>query len=133
MSDAGSDEELDRIRERKLAELAERADSTTPDEPIHVESTSEFEDLIADERVVLVDFYADWCGPCRTLEPTVEAVAAETDATVVKVDVDAHQSLAGRYGVRGVPTIYLFVDGEPAERLVGVQDEATLVELVENA
>jgi len=79
----------------------------------------------------LVDFYADWCGPCQMLEPVVESIAADTDATVAKVDVDANQGLAAEYGVRGVPTLVLFADGEPAERLVGMQDEARLRSAIE--
>jgi thioredoxin 1 len=65
------------------------------------------------------------------LEPTVEDVAAETEAAVAKVDIDAHQNLAAQYQVQGVPTLYLFVDGEPADRMVGVQEKHTLVEKIE--
>jgi thioredoxin 1 len=80
---------------------------------------------------VLVDFYADWCGPCKMLAPVVETIAAETTATVAKVDVDQHQNLAREYQVQGVPTVYLFADGESVERLVGMQDEGTLRDLIE--
>jgi len=79
----------------------------------------------------LVDFYADWCGPCQMLEPVVESIAADTDATVAKVDVDANRGLAAEYGVRGVPTLLLFADGEPVERLVGMQDESRLRSAIE--
>ena len=128
MSDA---EDIEEIREQKKRELAEKA--TTPDEPVRVEGESHFEELIADNRVVLVDFYADWCGPCKMLEPTVEEVAAETDAVVAKVDVDEQQGLAQSYQVQGVPTLYLFVDGDPADRMVGVQEKADLVAKIEAA
>jgi thioredoxin 1 len=67
------------------------------------------------------------------MEPAIEAVAAETDVAVAKVDVDVNQALAGELGVRGVPTVVLFVDGEQAERLVGAQDQATLERLVGSA
>lgn len=126
MSDA---EDIDDIREQKREELLSRAAS--PDEPIHIEDSTHFEEVLADNHVVLVDFYADWCGPCKMLEPTVEEIAAETDAAVAKVDIDAHQNLARDYQVQGVPTLYLFVDGETADRMVGVQDKPTLVEKVE--
>jgi len=145
-SDDATDEELERIRERKLERLKSGESSTlsddaatgesgadaaaAPDEPVHVETESEFEETVA-EGVVLVDFYADWCGPCKMLEPIVEDIAETTDATVAKVDVDAHQGLAREYGVQGVPTLLLFVDGEPAERRVGVQDEGALRALVD--
>lgn len=128
-----TDDELERLRKQKLEELAEQAETTSEEEPIHVATVEEFKDRIGNDPVVLVDFYADWCGPCQMLEPTVESVAESTHATVLKVDIDQHQSLAQQFGVRGVPTLLLFVDGQPDERLVGVQDEQTLVDLIERA
>jgi len=129
MSDA---DDIDEIREQKREELAEQTGAPeSPDEPVHVESEAHLSELVNDHRVVLVDFYADWCGPCKTLEPIVADLATETPATVAKVDVDVHQGLAGEYGVQGVPTLYLFAGGEPVERMVGVQDKATLSGLVE--
>jgi thioredoxin 1 len=65
------------------------------------------------------------------LEPIVETIAAETDATVAKIDIDANQQLAAEYGVQGVPTLVLFADGQPAERLVGMQDEAQFRSVIE--
>lgn len=126
MSDA---EDIDDIREQKKEELQARAGS--PDEPIHVESPDHLEEILEENRVVLVDFYADWCGPCKMLAPTVEEIAAETDAAVAKVDIDELQSLAQEYQVQGVPTLYLFVDGDTADRMVGVQDKATLTQKIE--
>jgi thioredoxin 1 len=126
MSDA---EDIDEIREQKKEELAARAGS--PEEPVHIDSAAHLEEVLEDNHVVLVDFYADWCGPCKMLEPTVEEIAAETDAAVAKVDIDALQNLAREYQVQGVPTLYLFVDGETADRMVGVQDKATLVQKIE--
>ena len=129
---------LEEIRQRKLEELRDRAagegaaDSTreSPTEPIHVQGATEFDDTVAAHDVVLVDFHADWCGPCQMLEPVVETVAAETDAAVAKVDIDANQQLAAEYGVRSVPTLVLFSDGQPAEQLVGMQQEGQLRSLV---
>lgn len=130
MNERGSGDDVDSIRERKAEELQARMSS--PSDPIPVETPGQFEELVRDNSPVLVDFYADWCGPCKMLEPTVESVAANTTGTVVEVDVDAHQDLAREYDVQGVPTLFLFVAGEPVERLVGVQDEATLRNLVES-
>ncbi|MFB6084162.1 MAG: thioredoxin [Halorientalis sp.] len=131
MSDASDPDDIESIRERKKEELrSNQSGGSTPDEPIHVEDEDHFADLTGD-GVVLVDFYADWCGPCKMLEPTVETIAAETDATVAKVDVDQHQSLAQQFNVQGVPTLLLFADGEAVEQVVGVQDEGTLVGLIE--
>jgi thioredoxin 1 len=99
---------------------------------VPVNGAAELNDVVGSHDVVLVDFYADWCGPCQMLEPVVETIAADTAATVAKVDIDANQRLASEYGVRGVPTLVLFADGAPAERLVGMQDEAQLRTAVEN-
>ena len=133
------DQTLEEIREQKLEELRNRAGGEeasdpaqeTPTEPISVHGSAELDDTVAAHDVVLVDFYADWCGPCQMLEPVVETIAAETDAAVAKVDIDANQQLAAEYGVRGVPTLVLFSDGQPAEKLVGMQQEAQLRSLVE--
>ncbi|NEU58311.1 thioredoxin [Halorussus sp. MSC15.2] len=102
-----------------------------PDETVHVESVEQFSDVTTRDDVVLVDFYADWCGPCNMLEPIVESVAANTVATVAKVDIDQQQGLAAQYGVRSVPTLVLFADGEQVEQLVGMQNEQNLTRLVE--
>ncbi|MXR41020.1 thioredoxin [Halobaculum sp. WSA2] len=87
--------------------------------------------MVAEHDVVLADFHADWCGPCRMLDPVVETLAAEPVATVTKVDVDADQQLAQSYGVRGVPTLVLFTDGEQAEEVVGMQGEERLRSQIE--
>jgi thioredoxin 1 len=118
---------------KRLAPLRENmSKSTTEREPVHVEDADHLAELVGDHAVVLVDYYADWCGPCKMLEPTVEEIAAETDAVVLKVDIDELQSLAQERGIQSVPTIEFYADGEQAERLIGVQDKANLVEIIEN-
>ncbi|QLG62166.1 thioredoxin [Halorarum salinum] len=105
---------------------------TAAAEPVHVESRDQFEEL-TDEGIVLVDYWADWCGPCKMLEPTVEELADEVeDLLVLKVDVDEHQALAGEAGVRGIPALQFYADGEEAERLVGVQEKGDLLRVVES-
>jgi thioredoxin 1 len=71
---------------------------------------------------VLVDFWAEWCGPCRTLAPIIEAVARQHAGTVrfVKLNVDDSPAIAGRYGIRGIPTLILFRDRQEQERVIGV-------------
>lgn len=138
---AMSDDELEAIREKKRQELAESDGSagntesagakSAPDQPIHVESVDQFSDVTTQYDVVLVDFYADWCGPCKMLEPIVKSIAAKTDAAVAKVDIDRLQGLAAQYGVRGVPTLIVFSDGQQVEQVVGAKDEAALTELVQ--
>jgi thioredoxin 1 len=130
-------DDIERIRAEKRERLErDRQDGDAadggeaPDDPIYVDGPAHLDDLAAEYDVVLVDFYADWCGPCQMLEPIVESLAASTPAAVAKVDIDANQSLASQYGVRGVPTLLLFADGEAVERTMGVQSEEQLSALI---
>jgi thioredoxin 1 len=84
---------------------------------------------------VLVDFWAEWCGPCRTLSPVLEELAEELGeaAVVGKVNVDEQQRLAAQYGIRSIPTVTVFVDGEPVEALVGVQPKAAYIAALDRA
>jgi thioredoxin 1 len=104
----------------------------TTDEPIHVESQSDLESFVNDHDIVLVDYYADWCGPCKMLEPTVEEIATETNVLVAKVDIDELQSLAQEKGIRSVPTLQFYADGTMAEQVIGVQDKSDLMSVIDN-
>ena len=77
---------------------------------------------------VLVDFWADWCIPCKMVAPAVDAIADDfvDEVKVAKIDVDANSELAVEYGVRGIPSLMIFYDGEVVERMVGVQSQATI-------
>jgi thioredoxin 1 len=101
-------------------------------EPISIENQDDLDELVATADIVLADFYADWCGPCKMIEPTLETIAAETPATIAKIDVDTNQQLAATFGVRGVPTLILFANGSQAEKLVGVQSQDQLQSLITN-
>ncbi len=82
---------------------------------------------------VLVDFWADWCQPCKMLAPTLEKVAAgyAGRARIAKVNSDSEQALAARYGIRSLPTLLLFRNGQPAEQIVGVQPEGAIAALLD--
>ncbi|MDR5657133.1 thioredoxin [Halodesulfurarchaeum sp. HSR-GB] len=133
-------DKLESIREQKRTEIKSEMGETTdetgttagsPDEPIHIRSPDHFNEVLESHDVVLTDFHADWCGPCKMLAPIVEELAAETDATMAKVDVDELQQLAQQHRVQGVPTMILFVDGEVAERIVGVREKSDIRRLLE--
>ncbi len=87
-----------------------------------------FEELTKD-GLVLVDFYADWCGPCKMIAPVLEEIdSEEQDLNIVKVNVDEQGVLAQRYGVMSIPTLVLFKDGQKVDQLVGFVPKPNLID-----
>lgn len=91
-----------------------------------------FNQLIQSETPVLVDFFATWCGPCKTQSPILEEIAKTKDVIIriLKIDVDKNQEIANRYQVRSIPTLILFKEGKILWRQSGVAQKAQLVELI---
>ena len=96
---------------------------------------SSFEDLLSSSDLpVLVDFYATWCGPCQMMTPILEQVGStlRDRLQVVKIDTDKYPNLASKYQVEALPTLVLFKDGEPAEKIEGVHQAPQLIQHLSN-
>lgn len=112
-------EELKRIRDKKLRELGERRLEISM-ESVHV-GDSNFNDVVNAHALVMIDFWADWCGPCRALAPTIEVLAKEYAGKVFvgKLNVDDNPATAERFQVFSIPTMLVLKGGKEVDRIVG--------------
>ena len=86
------------------------------------------DEVLASETPVIVDFWAEWCGPCHAVAPVLDEIVEERGVKLVKVNIDEEQGLALRYGIQSIPTMILFEGGEPATHAIGAYPKTLLVE-----
>ncbi len=101
----------------------------------HVESVSDFNEIVEKHPAVLMDFFATWCGPCKMLHPVLESVSDKLEGQVVvaQCDIDQNQDIAGHFGIQSVPTLIFFKDGKPVLATTGYMDEAGLMKFIDAA
>ena len=96
---------------------------------LQVLTESNFKNTVS-EGITVVDFYADWCGPCKMLTPILEKVSEKVEAKICKVNVDESRELAQQFGVKGIPFLVVMKDGKMVEQSVGFKDETTILEMI---
>lgn len=127
----GSDDDLEAIKQRKMAELQEAAASkalmSALTEPV-ILTDSNFKNEIAKYPVMLVDFWASWCGPCRMISPMIEQLAKEYSGRVAfgKVNVDENQMISGSFGIQSIPTMMIFKGGKAVDVMIGALPKAQI-------
>lgn len=101
---------------------------------LHLTDSNFQEEVLDHKGLALVDFWAEWCGPCRVLGPVIEELAEDMGekVKVCKMDVDSEREIAGKYGIMSIPTVMLFKDGEVVETLIGLRDKGSFVQAIED-
>jgi len=104
------------------------------DKVLHV-NDAEFDSLVKSEQPTLVDFWAPWCGPCKAIGPVIEDLAAEYEGkvTIAKMNVDDNPVTPGKFGIRAIPTLIIFKDGEVVDQITGSVGKSELIELIKKA
>lgn len=122
------DKELERLKQKKMKEMmAERKEPDFPSTPVKL-TDENFQDMTTKYSPVVVDFWADWCAPCKAMEPIIERLADEYSGKAVfgKLNVDRNQRTARRFQVSGIPTLLVLEDGNVVDRIVGMTSKQKL-------
>jgi len=129
-----SDSELDKILAEKTKRLVAENSQAARGHVVEL-TEANFDKLVNGSKLTFVDFWAVWCGPCRTMEPIVERLAAKLGGTVNfgKLNVDEHSGVATRYEVQSIPTFMLFKNGRPVDAVIGTMQEAPLEQRIRKA
>ena len=99
---------------------------------IEITSKDQFDEAVKSEKLTIVDFWAEWCGPCRLLKPLLEGIAGEhPEIQLLTVDVDANQELAAEYDINSIPAVFMFKNWEIIDSFVGVMPENEILEKIE--
>jgi len=123
-----SDSELDKILAEKARRLVTESSQRIAHDHVVELTEANFDGLVHGGKVTFVDFWAVWCGPCKTMEPIVDRLAAKLGANVNfgKLNVDEHSAIATKYEVQSIPTFMLFKNGAPVDAVIGTMPEAAL-------
>jgi thioredoxin 1 len=132
--------DIEEIRRRKMAEMMRQAnagsagDSGWPDAPVHV-TDSDFEEFVKRYPKVVVDCWAPWCGPCRMLSPTIDAIAKGLKGKVVfaKLNTDDNLRVAGKFKIMSIPTLLFFKNGQLIDRMIGAAPRAVVEQSISKA
>ena len=130
-----SDNELEKIRKKKAQMLIKL--QSMPKEIINIRNVDDLKSLSKEfnDKIIVIDFWAVWCAPCKMIEPVIEELTQDLDGIVkiLKVNVDCHPMSASDYRITGVPTFVIFKDGKEISRRIGAQSKQQLLEMVKDA
>lgn len=120
------DPEIEKIMQKKLADMLKQKEQPVAQRQSEVSdlTSSDFDKTISSQKLVLVDFWAEWCGPCRSMHPVFNRLAKKYEhIKFARVNVDQAQDIAMRFGVQAIPTFIMFKDGQPVDRMMGAVGE----------
>lgn len=100
---------------------------------VHLSSDNFEQEVIKSDIPVMVDFWADWCGPCQMLAPIIEEIANEvSEIKVCKIDIDANPAIAEQYGIMSIPSLFFFKGGEIVKKSIGVKSKDSIIEIIDS-